>query len=120
MTTEVTELPDDINELDRLALERCVEVARRDPKFAEVLDEKARDEAWFDIAVAACSRVQSRTMNLDPWESPPVWAHVARPGRDDVAINVLARMLAAGVSRYSPDPLRELADAEARLREPAK
>ena len=53
------------------------------------------------------------TLRLRPWEHPPAW--IDDP--DDYpespeAAQLLKRMLAAGVSRYDPDPMATLEKAE--------
>ena len=114
-------IADDLDAVDREALERCMEIARRDPSRAEQLDSKLQDEEWAEVAEFACYGCQLHALNLKPWQSPPV--HIDEdadePDNSDRESNSAARkflrqMLAAGVSRYDPDPLTALAGAKRR------
>ena len=85
------------------ALARALDIARKDPKEAAWIDRRlARGEDWFDVATSAAFHCQMASLNLLPWQSPPCFAHIERPRRDEQAIKLLHRMLAAGLSRYEP------------------
>jgi hypothetical protein len=63
------------------------------------------------VATFAASCCQSRSLNLDPWEEPPCHGDsVHQP--DPAAKKLLEQMLAAGVSRWHPDPMAALAEAK--------
>jgi hypothetical protein len=65
----------------------------------------------------AAYRAQIRALGLKPWQSPPCCYDPDETGRnrdDRVMINLLRRMLAAGVSRWAHDPLAELEEAAGR------
>jgi hypothetical protein len=65
----------------------------------------------------AAYRAQIRALGLKPWQSPPCCFEPDDEGRnrdDLVMINLLRRMLAAGVSRWAHDPLAALEEAEGR------
>jgi hypothetical protein len=95
-----------IKPLDRDALERCLALAREsDPLRAEQIDDKLRSEPWFEVADFACYVVQRRSLHLKPWEMPP---SSAEPNEDSPEGELLRRMLAAGLSRYEPDPIAAL------------
>ena len=72
---------------DRTALTRAVEIARRDPKEAEWIDRKMSEGADY-------------------------WDDIGTPYADQHAAELLKRLLAAGLSRYEPDPLAALDAAE--------
>lgn len=96
--------------LDRDALERAMALARRDPMRAAQLDDKLRGESWRAVAEFASYHVQCRALNLRPWQSPPCC--LAEGDHDDDADaggrQLLKRMLAAGLSRFEPDPMGAL------------
>lgn len=98
-------------EADRNALQRCLDAAMRDPLRAEQLNSKLDDgEHWFDVADFACYCVQGDALQLDPWQEPPSVEDETDPNPDDKdAQALLKQMLAAGLSRYEPDPLAALA-----------
>ena len=97
-------------DVDRDALERAMEVAMRDPTREAQLRNKLADAPWFDVAEFAAYCVQGDTLSLRPWEEPPCCDSAqGNPGD-----RLLQRMLAAGLSRYEPDPLGALARAARR------
>lgn len=109
---------DDIDELDRDALQRCMDIAMRDPDRAEQLKSKLDDgEDWADVADFAAYYVQSRNLHLKPWQEPPSCADEDDPNeRDKQAQKLLHKMLKAGLSRFEPDPrgaLKKRTPAEA-------
>ena len=99
-----------MNDLDRNALERAMEIAMRDPARAWQLRSKLADESWFDVAEFATYCVQCDALALRPWEDPPcIGPPPGSPGE-----RLLQRMLAARLSRYEADPLAALARAARR------
>jgi hypothetical protein len=49
------------------------------------------------------------SLRLPQWINPPCWVHEDDPEEDDKdEQELLRRMLAAGLSRYEPDPLAAL------------
>jgi hypothetical protein len=91
--------------IDTQALKRCVEIASREPGYAAHLKDLLKERAWIEVAVTACYHVQSHALRLRPWQEPPCVVSEDGPERDSVAQALLRKMLAAGVSRYEPDPL---------------
>ena len=59
------------------------------------------------IAEFASSVLQSEALNLAPWETVPCHARVDGMGSDG-SVKLLARMEAAGISRWHPSPLEAL------------
>jgi len=105
----------DLNAVDRDALERAMQIAQRDPLRAQQLQSKLKDEAWVAVAEFAAYSCQIEALNLKPWETPPCHADEDDPDeRNKNAQHFLRKMLAAGVSRYDPDPLKALAGAKRR------
>jgi hypothetical protein len=111
-----------VDRIDRDALERAIEAARAESDGRrQQIDAKLADEPWQDVAEFASYCVQERSLNLPPWQDPPCKANLAslrQPYGDPRAAResaeLLWRLLDAGLSRYEPDPLQTLANAEKR------
>ena len=117
MATDAADLDDGARD----ALQRAMEIAQRDPLSAKHLRSKLEDQPWREVAEFAAYSCQIESLGLKPWQSPPV--HIDEdadePDNSDRESNSAARkllrqMLAAGVSRYDPDPLTALAGAKRR------
>jgi hypothetical protein len=70
-----------------------------------------QDRSWFDVARFACRCVQDQSLGLRPWEKPPCIVSdnfADEPHNQRAAIKLLQKMLAAGVSRYDPNPITAL------------
>jgi|RhiMetdeSRZDD1v2_1073273.scaffolds.fasta_scaffold499287_2 hypothetical protein len=106
-----------LNQADRDALERCMELAQRDSERAEQLRSMLGDQPWEEVAEFAAHLCQYRALGLKPWQSPPSSVDEDDPDeRDKRAQQLLRKMLAAGVSRYEPDPLKALQAKRRRLK----
>jgi hypothetical protein len=76
-------------------------------------------EPWEKIGRSAASVCQCRALKLAPWQTAP---HQAEPNQVDeagfeyrgtaVASALLGKLLAAGLSRFEPDPIAALAAIE--------
>src|SRR5262245_4461299 len=98
-----------LNQTDRDALERCMEIAQRDPGRADQLQSKLRDEPWHEVAEFAAYSCQIDALHLKPWQQPPCIVDEDDPDeKDKDAQGLLRKMLAAGISRYEPDPMAAL------------
>jgi hypothetical protein len=95
---------------DRDALHLAMKIAREDPARAGQLDAKLADEPWHEVAEFAATCCQSRALHLKPWEIPP--CDILDSDGDVEGARLLKRMLAAGVSRFHPDPMAALEQAE--------
>jgi hypothetical protein len=94
---------------DRAALRECFEIASRDPERAELMREKLKNETRESVARFASFCVQMQALKLRPWRMPPCWCDEDDPHpKDKTGHRLLRLMLAAGVSRYEPDPLTAL------------
>ena len=109
-----------MKKLDRAALELAVKLCRAESVHAEQIADKLKDEPWETVAEFCAYHCQMDSLNLKPWEIPPCEINnpddpddLPRPyaGRYEAA-KLLKRMLAAGVSKYHPDPLAAIAAAE--------
>jgi hypothetical protein len=106
-----------LSEADKAALELAMTIARQEPGRADDLDARIKEDGWEDAATFAAYGAQRRALHLKTWEEPPCVADENDPNeRDRQAQALLRRMLAAGVSRYNPDPLRALEEAEQKNR----
>src|SRR5262249_55955999 len=102
---------------DTIALRECMEIACRDPATKQQLTSMLENQSWHEVARFACSCVQSASLNLFPWQGPP--CALSEDPEDENAVNqagvkLLQRMLAAGVSRFDPDPLAALGRKKSR------
>jgi hypothetical protein len=104
---------------DRKAMQLAIEMARADnERQRHEIDDMLRTGPWQEAAERAVWCCQDRSLKLRPWECPPfLTRNVDEPsdcwGYRPQEVALLRRMLAAGVSRYHPDPMTALAAAEA-------
>jgi len=124
--------PDRYNEVDMAAFHLAIEMTlgEADPSRVQQMDSMLADKTrpWLETARFASYHQQCRLLRLEPWQCPPMslypddpeylavrgpigGLHVTREG-----VRLLRRLLAAGLSRYEPDPvgaLREVEEGEA-------
>src|SRR5262245_49917739 len=106
---------------ERDALRLAMKIARNDPGRAAQLDAKLKDgESWQAVAEFAASCCQGRTLRLKVWQCPPADMDddIREPdgisyGQRLEEIALLKRLQRAGVSKWHPDPMKALAEAEA-------
>jgi len=107
--------------IDRDALARCIETMRNsaNPADREQIEDKLKAEPWIEAAELAAYSWQFDALRLKPWQSPPCWvdprdikatlsAGDHGVGRHYATAKLLQRLLAAGLSRYEPDPIAAL------------
>ena len=86
-----------------------IQFGRLDPERAEQLRQMLVDRSWREVAEFASYHCQASALNLKPHEEPPSVADENDPEeRDKGAQRLLRRMLAAGLSRFDPDPVAAL------------
>jgi hypothetical protein len=119
--------PSRLTDTDRQALERAIEIRRQESAAErQWLDELLKERTWRDVAESCVYGCQCKALQLKPWEAPPItvrhdpdevlqWKDHPRPSYLRAA-QLLKRLLAAGLSRYEPDPLRALERVEASTR----
>lgn len=108
-----------LTDADCAALEEALALCRAsDP--ARVEQRFAAGESYFDVAVSCAIDCQRATMHLAPWQSPVAIADVPRPTPDAQGLELLRRLLDAGLSRYTADPVAALAAARVKLQEPVR
>jgi hypothetical protein len=120
--TAATPQAEPLSDLDRQALDLAITIDReRNKACRQQIDDKLRTEPWLRVAKFAAQRCQEIALHLQPWECwPPCVVsidEVDTPGYEHRGVSqsaaLLRRMLAAGLSRYEPDPINALARAEA-------
>jgi hypothetical protein len=116
-----------LSKIDREALERAIEIARRDPEERGVIDRLMKMHGWFIAAVQACYHCQRELIRPRLWQPTPadidptdIEGALAK-GDDGLgggyrAALLLKRMLRAGLSRYEPRPVEALERARNRQR----
>jgi hypothetical protein len=125
MIREPTDDNEALTDLDRDALARCIPIARRiEPIISRAIDTILARDGWEEAAAYACFYCQVMSLGLMPFETPPAQMNLAAglnlpfnsKNREREGAELLKRMIAAGVSRYEPDPVRacETAEAEAK------
>jgi hypothetical protein len=118
-----------LSAVDREALERAIELAKAEsPAQCKQIDNMLLKDGWGEAAQFAAYACQDRNLKLAPWQMPPVWvrgdpdAILAAPvtGHDHRGLRqaalLLKRLLAAGLSRFEPDPEAALAKAEGKAK----
>src|SRR5262245_38459130 len=93
---------------DHVALTKCMRLAMQDPPTRVQLESMLQDRDWFSVARTACDHVQVESLNLKPWMQPPCVVSADGVEQDQAAQNLLRKMLAAGISRYTPNPMAAL------------
>jgi hypothetical protein len=111
----------ELSQRDFEALELAMTKARQDARRAAQLDGMLAERPWLEVAQFAAYCCQTDALRLKPWERPPCHGdYPSRPGNPlnlasaRAAASLLKRMRAAGISKYHPDPLAALAEADAR------
>ena len=105
-----------LHPVDRSALERAIEITKTEsPARARQIADKLKTESWRAVAEFAASCCQHRALATRPWELAPVSVDEDDPipdgddhRRTGRAIKLLRRLLAAGLSRFEPQPLAAL------------
>jgi hypothetical protein len=105
---------------DDEALQLCIDntLAEGGAARMQIEDKLASGEPWDGVGRFCAYSCQCRNLRLPPWLPTPskVDETLGRaPGwsrTDPATLVLLKRMLAAGISRYHPDPLKALAEAE--------
>lgn len=98
-----------LTEADFDAMRRAIAAARREsPGRSRQIDDKLRRESFEAVGRFASFSCQIASLNLMPWESTLVYADSPE------AHALLRRLLDAGLSRFEPDPIAALEQAERR------
>jgi hypothetical protein len=111
-----------MNATDHDAFTRALALCRaEDAGRARQIDAKLADEPWEDVARFAASCCQSKSLRLQPWQGVPFRANLRDldkpfddPRGERQAAELLQRLLKLGLSRFEPDPIGAIAEAEAK------
>jgi hypothetical protein len=105
-----------MDEIDKEALTRALELTKAEPERAERLESMLKDRSWEEVAQFAAQHQQCKNLGLKPGETPPCHGAVnlSAPGTaaDEsfpAANRLLQRLLDAGLSQWEPDPEAALA-----------
>jgi hypothetical protein len=108
-----------MNDVDRAACERAIEIARADPDSRMLIEALlARGDSFEEVGQTAAYHCQCASLHLRPWQPPPMYATPRLDGPDDgimgrhAADVLLCHLFAAGLSKYEPDPLKAIEQAE--------
>jgi hypothetical protein len=109
-----------LSAVDRDALKRAIELAKGESAArAAQINDKLKSESPMRVGEFAAYCCQHRALATKPWELAPVSVDEDDPipvgddhRRRARAIKLLRRLLAAGLSRYEPEPLTALAKME--------
>jgi hypothetical protein len=99
----------------KLALERC---RAQGEGRSQQLDSMLEDRSWEEVATFAAYSCQCDSLRLRPWQDPPCCVDedeelpAGDVGGKHEAQQLLRQMLALGISRWVPDPLVAIAEAE--------
>lgn len=107
---------DEISAVDRDALQRSLIACRAESRArSRQIDAKLRHEPWERVAQFASYSAQIESLGLSPYQDPPVYArlrNLAKPYDDPrgerESAEILKKLLALGLSRYEPHPLRAM------------
>jgi hypothetical protein len=112
-----------LTDVDKDAMRRAIAITRRsEPGRDQQITAMLFDRPFERVGRFAAFSCQMDSLHLQPWETPPVWIrgdieaalhapNDARRVRD--AARLLQRMLALGISRYEPSPMKAIEQAEA-------
>ena len=98
-----------MKKIDKAALELALETVLqgKEPGRADQVRKMLREDGWEYTAKFCSSLLQRQRLQLKPWDKPP--CRLNAPD-DSEAGRLLAQMLAAGMSRFDPDPIQVLND----------
>ena len=101
-----------LDEGDGDALLLCMEQARAMGRGKQ-LDKMLETRTWPRVAFFACYCCQMHSLKLQPHDSPPCHINFLNDADQSDAAKLLRRMLAAGVSKWHPQPLVALGEEDA-------
>jgi hypothetical protein len=116
--TRATTAEPPLSDIDRQALELAIVIGRT--LRPDLIDRYLAEKPWLDAAIDASHICQTLKLNLRPWECwPPCAVAVGEtdaPGLEHRGISksaaLLRKMLSLGISRWHPDPLKAIEQAE--------
>jgi hypothetical protein len=106
-----------MDQRDLEAMRRAIEMLRGDVELRDSVAAMLQNQSEEEVGLFASTILQLRALRLRPWEATPAESfNVADPsdhfGARPNEVALLRRMLALGLSRYEPDPLKAIERAE--------
>jgi hypothetical protein len=104
---------------DRSALSRAIALAKEvdEPGRKQQIEYMLEESGWQKTGEFASYGCQMRSLQLRPWEFPPVWIHAGDTNPEHAAgAALLQRLISNNLSRFEPDPIGALAKIEARTK----
>jgi hypothetical protein len=116
-----------MNARDRRAMRAAIAAARNEDRGRrEQVDAMLRDQSrsWEQVGHFCAYHCQTRALGLPPWQRPPCLIEdpeAGLRGPDDLsgrhnAARLLQRMRQLRISKFDPDPMAAIAEAEAKTR----
>ena len=107
---------------DKAALQLAVDITLAETDKARVaqVERMLADREWIEVAKFCSYHRQGEALRLLPWQMTPMGIYdpdavLAKPKNDGDGLHeaalLLKKMLAAGVSRYHPDPVAAIKQA---------
>jgi hypothetical protein len=109
------------SQIDHDALRRSLDryCGVNEERRTRIFDRLAAGEDWSRVARFCCFNVQSESLGLEIFQSPPCYADgdaLREPYGDPRAaretVELAQRLVRAGLSKFEPDPFTALAIAE--------
>jgi hypothetical protein len=99
-----------LTEIDVAALNLAIERARADPERTEQVEWMLVHNPRVEVGEFCAYSCQRDALRLLPWQTAPM--DVDDPDGDHEAARLLKQMLDLGISRYHPDPVAAIEDAQ--------
>jgi hypothetical protein len=109
-------------DLNMAAVEDALQLTLKDPEHRDHFTKLLHEDGWAETAWSAVYHQQIETLDLYPWQSPPVVLNVDVEKFDDIlakpdpigdyaTVLLTTKLIKFGVSVYSPDPIAALKKA---------
>jgi hypothetical protein len=112
----------ELSPVDREALELAIEhdLTLSDAATRQQVEAKLREGPWLEVAMFCAYGRQCTALRLSPWQPAPCQVEIDDDDGNDgpimgrrAAADLLRRMLSLRISRWHPDPLAAIEQAEA-------
>jgi len=114
-----------LNPADRDAFTRAIDLQlRRGGERERQIRAMLQSDPWDEVGKFAAYSLQTYHLRLKPWQWPPCWCEADdrdAAGEEQKCISraagIVRRLEAVGLTRYEPDPIAALEQAEAARRD---